>query len=86
MVSVRILFFAAARSRVKKETSDETVRQHWRNASVLLDFLCTDLYPALEDIRPSLALAINEEYVIDDTPIDLQDNDRVALIPPITGG
>ncbi len=40
-------------------------------------------YPALSGL-PSLAIAINGEYALDEDII--QPNDEVALIPPVSGG
>ncbi|MEZ4504100.1 MAG: molybdenum cofactor biosynthesis protein MoaE [Dehalococcoidia bacterium] len=42
-------------------------------------------YPALRPYLSGLAVAINEEYVLDDDT-ELHDGDEVALIPPISGG
>ncbi len=40
-------------------------------------------YPAFEDLR-SLAIAVNNAYANDQ--IQLNGNDEVALIPPVSGG
>lgn len=40
-------------------------------------------YPKLNDIN-KFAFAVNEEYVTDD--VIIQDNDVVAIIPPVSGG
>lgn len=42
-----------------------------------------DKYPDFVKLK-SLALAINEEYVDDDTPI--KDKDELVIIPPVSGG
>jgi MoaE-MoaD fusion protein len=49
----------------------------------LLDQLCRD-YPPLADVRNSLSVAVNREYV--DAAHRLSDHDEVALIPPVSGG
>jgi len=49
----------------------------------LLDRLCAG-YPKLEKLRPILRVAVNHEYVAEDTK--LADGDEVALIPPVSGG
>jgi molybdopterin synthase catalytic subunit/molybdopterin converting factor small subunit len=41
-------------------------------------------FPALDRLAPSLAVAVNREYV-DGDPI-LKDGDEIALIPPVSGG
>jgi len=40
-------------------------------------------YPALSQLN-SYAIAVNESYASDDT--QLQENDTVAIIPPVSGG
>lgn len=42
-------------------------------------------HPALTPFLPGVAVAVNEEYVMDDG-LPLSDGDVVALIPPISGG
>ena len=42
-------------------------------------------HPALRPYLSGLAVAVNEEYVLDDET-ELHDGDEVALIPPISGG
>jgi len=41
-------------------------------------------YPKLQDLRKSLALALNQEYAA--AAAELHNNDEVALIPPVSGG
>ena len=41
-------------------------------------------YPALRDLLPRIAYAVNREYVPATTI--LKDNDELALIPPVSGG
>ena len=41
-------------------------------------------YPRLQQFRNSVALAVNYDY--SDSGRPLQDNDEVALIPPVSGG
>lgn len=42
-----------------------------------------ETYPQLKNLN-SLAIAVNEEYADDTLP--LEDNDVIALIPPVSGG
>ncbi|CAN5364673.1 hypothetical protein BH09PLA1_BH09PLA1_05280 [soil metagenome] len=51
--------------------------------SVALELIATR-YAAIKDLLPRAALAINQEYVPRDSP--LNDGDELALIPPVSGG
>lgn len=86
-VSIRVLFFASARDRLGGKCEDQITlpRSRWTNYAELLDYLCGHVYPSINSIKSALALAVNEEYVLDGD-IVLTSNDRVALIPPVTGG
>ena len=45
------------------------------------------LFSRLSVIQDTVVLAINQEYVASgDDPLNLQPNDEVAVIPPISGG
>ena len=41
-------------------------------------------YPDLKDLLEKIRFAVNEEYVSDD--YQLKGDERVALIPPVSGG
>jgi molybdopterin converting factor small subunit len=84
-VSVRLYCFAAAKDRTGVAQTRLKLKVEWTDQDSLLTELVAR-YPTLADIRPVLALAINEEYVMDQTTIHLTENDVIALIPPISGG
>jgi molybdopterin synthase sulfur carrier subunit len=44
----------------------------------------TGEFPALEQYRPVISCAVNEQYAKFDTP--LVDGDEVAFLPPVSGG
>ena len=46
--------------------------------------LISDRYPDLKALAPSLLLAVNEEH--SDRNRRLQEGDRIALMPPFSGG
>lgn len=79
---MRVLFFASIREKLRRS---ETTCPLPDGATVrdLLDQLCFD-YPPLADVRATLRVAVNQEYV--DPQHRLSDNDEVALIPPVSGG
>ena len=41
-------------------------------------------HPELKEVINSLRIAVNEEYVTENT--EIKAGDRVALIPPVSGG
>jgi molybdopterin converting factor subunit 1 len=41
-------------------------------------------FPELGSVEKKIAVAINEQYVVDD--VSLVNGDEVALIPPVSGG
>lgn len=43
-----------------------------------------DNWPALGDLLPRCAIAVNHEYAADDVP--LTPDDEIAVIPPVSGG
>ena len=64
------------------------IEERFDGDSVTVAELCRQLeqsHPALGPHLPGVAVAVNDEYVLDDrTP--LRDDDEVALIPPVSGG
>jgi molybdopterin converting factor small subunit len=87
-VNVSLLLFASAKDRIGGQNEIKmTIDRVWENSEVLKKHICLNVLEQLSDLEPVLALAINEEYVTDsDKQILLNDNDVLALIPPITGG
>lgn len=78
----RVRFFAAAREAAK--TSAATVElPEGATVAVLLSALATQ-FPALEKVLPKLRVAVDEEFVTNDTV--LEEANDIALIPPVGGG
>jgi molybdopterin synthase sulfur carrier subunit len=81
-MQVRVRFFASVRERLRcSEASCEV--PDGATVDTLLDHLCRQ-YPPLADVRRSLSIAVNREYV--DSNYQLSETDEVALIPPVSGG
>jgi len=78
-VKLRVLFFAYLRERCGREAEVDapagaSVGDVWALLRVR--------YPMLDDV--SIRFAVNRVYV--DKAHRLQDNDELALIPPVSGG
>ena len=81
-MTVRVLFFASLRERVKRS---ETPSQLPDGATVetLWAALSTE-FPAITAMSGAVRFAVNHEYV--DRGHLLADGDEVAIIPPVSGG
>jgi molybdopterin converting factor subunit 1 len=81
-MEIRIRFFASIREKLRRNDATCSVAAG-ATVSDLLDLLCAQ-YPVLCEVRTTLSVAVNREYV--DPQHALGDNDEVALIPPVSGG
>ncbi|NPB06530.1 MAG: molybdopterin converting factor subunit 1 [Aquificae bacterium] len=77
---VRLLYFSYLKERLKKAEEElpftGTVGE--------LRKLLKEKYPQLADELERVRFAVNDEYAKDDEPI--KDGDKIALIPPVSGG
>lgn len=77
---MKVLYFAVVRERLKKDEEDidfsGTISQ--------LRKLLMEKYPELEGVFKVSMFAVNEEYVNDS--FELKGDERVAVIPPVSGG
>ena len=80
-MNLKIALFGIAREIVGRPTLEVTAPEG-QSARGLLQSLHAR-YPELARLS-SLAVAVNNEYAADDTP--LQERDEIALIPPVSGG
>ena len=81
-VSVRVLFFGAAR---EAAALDETIFNLHAPATTRTAFAeIIAAYPELARFGRSLLIAVNEEYAPEEQAI--RDNDTLALFPPVSGG
>ncbi|MCH2658198.1 MAG: molybdenum cofactor biosynthesis protein MoaE [Dehalococcoidia bacterium] len=83
MVKITIQLFAGL-----KDIVGSDIIENFDQESISVAELRKHLEQNYEKLRPYLsgvAIAINEDYVLDDN-IELHDGDSVALIPPIAGG
>jgi len=82
-VTVTILLFAQARELAKLNKTTAQVPQTLFGND--LRSILADKFNLLS-IANIFILAVNENYIHDNTQITLKENDIVAVIPPISGG
>lgn len=78
---IKVLFFAGIREKMDRES----VNVNAANGTVNnLKQMLIEQYPEIADDVSRSMIAVNEEFVAEDTV--LQENDVVAIIPPVSGG
>ena len=89
---VNILFFAKAKDLVKKSSLLLKLPTKFSGVDALLERIETEI-PELKTLNRCYVLALNEEYLVEDTlsktesnEIVLKDQDELAVIPPLSGG
>lgn len=81
-ISVRVLFFGAARELVGNDEVEMKLRAPADSASAFEEILAS--YPALRRFGRSLLLAVNQEYVPEGSVV--RAGDEIAIFPPVSGG
>jgi molybdopterin synthase sulfur carrier subunit len=81
-MTVRVLFFASLRERVKRSDASWSVADG-ATVETLWQTLVAEL-PAIEAMSGAVRFAVNREYV--DRGHVLTEGDEVAIIPPVSGG
>lgn len=81
-MTVRLLFFGAARDAVGHGTVDFALRGASTAATVFAEVV--EKYPELRRFGSSLLFAVNQEYARADRMI--KDGDELAVFPPVSGG
>ena len=82
MITVRVLFFGAARDAVGKEEINLSI-ESGSDAAHAFDQLLT-AHPVLKDFGKSLLLAVNQEYA--EPNREVHEGDELAVFPPVSGG
>jgi molybdopterin synthase catalytic subunit len=81
-VNIRVLFFGAARDAVAANQLDLTLEAPATVSSAFQSLKTR--FSTLERFGRSLLFAVNQEYATPDT--QLQENDELAVFPPVSGG
>lgn len=87
-VEIKVLFFAKAREILDHSEVTIQVSRTPLNKSGVFNLLETT-FPGLKVLNRSFALALNEEYLDDETlenEVSFENKDELAVIPPISGG
>ena len=80
-MKVKVLYFSQVKDKVGK--NEEEIEFEGKTLEDLVDVL-VNKYPNIEDIFKRSIFAVNESYETID--YNLQDNDTIAIIPPVSGG
>ena len=82
MITVRVLFFGAARDAAGREETSVSINSG-SSATQAFDQLMA-FYPELRRFGKSLLLAVNQEYAEPDR--EVFEGDELAVFPPVSGG
>jgi len=82
MITIRVLFFGAARDVVDQNPFSLSLEGTPTVSSAFQQLV--ERFGGLERFGRSLLFAVNQEYATPDT--DLKENDELAIFPPVSGG
>lgn len=82
-IQTTVIFFAKARELVGSKECKICVPKQLL-VTDLLQKIVSDF--KLESIRNQIILAVNEEFVAPGTILELSETDKIAVIPPLSGG
>jgi len=83
-MTVEVKFFASCREAVGLSSLSISFAEGQEHSTRVLLAILTEKFPQLEEMLPYSGVAVNMNYVVEDTP--LKDGDSVAILPPISGG
>ncbi|ACD65870.1 MAG TPA: molybdopterin converting factor subunit 1 [Sulfurihydrogenibium sp.] len=80
-MKVKVLYFSQVKDKIGK--NEEEIEFEGKTLKDLVDVLAKK-YPDIKEILKRSMFAVNESYETMD--YNLQDNDMIAIIPPVSGG
>jgi molybdopterin converting factor subunit 1 len=83
-MNVKCLFFAASKDATGVHEKALTIDKGTKTDALIQNLI--EQFPALRPIFQSAVLAVNQEYIDPESPIELKEGDEIAVIPPISGG
>lgn len=81
-ITVRVLFFGAARDAVRRDQIEFELESPIDAAAARAELLAS--YPALRRFGNSLLFAVNQEYA--ENSREIREGDELAVFPPVSGG
>lgn len=81
-MQIKVLLFGQLREVVGASEEEVDLSEGACSADLLAHY--QQRFPQIERLCPSIAMAVNQEYVSSSAP--LQSGDEVALLPPVSGG
>ena len=81
-MQVRILFFGVLKDLTGRTSELLNLPEHATLGDVVMHY--EDINPRLNELAPSLAVSINQEFAAPDSP--LKEGDEIAFLPPVSGG
>lgn len=82
-IQTTILFFAKARELTGCKECKLRIPRQLSSADLLVKIIHTF---ELESIRNQIILAVNDEFVVPNSILILSEKDKIAVIPPLSGG
>ncbi len=82
MPTYRVQLFASLREQTGQERWTLATESPIAGAALLAEFF--DAFPELDGLRRVTRLAVNQAFLTEDRPLD--EEDELALIPPVSGG
>jgi molybdopterin synthase catalytic subunit len=81
-MQVRILFFGVLKDLTGRASDLLNLPEHATLGDVVMHY--KDMNPRLNELAPSIAVSINQEFAGPESP--LKEGDEIAFLPPVSGG